>query len=211
MLTSGEGGVVLCRAKEQYEKLQQLRADGRRWTAHPRSHGHYLEERGQVQGHNYCLSEIQSGLLLSGLADMPNQNRHRTENALHLNALLRDHPVRCDFRHKDGHKPAIYEYTVRLPGLAEGRLAAIAHQVGQELKAKVFVFDPPIYRHPLYQPHHSRRFPAAHIAEVTRERQISLPEVEQRALDTLCFPHRLFLGDKASMERIRDAIVRALP
>lgn len=74
----------------------------------------------------------------------------------------------------------------------------------------MFSFDPPIYRHPLYQPGQCRRFPADHVERLAQSALVRLPQVEQRAADTLCLPHRLLLGRPRSMERIRDALAKVL-
>lgn len=211
VLTSGEGGVVLCRTNEHYERLQQLRADGRVWNPLPSPHSFHLRHQGQVQGHNYCLSEIQSGLLRAGLKRLPGENMQRTENALLLNELLQNiSGVQCHFRHDENRQPSIYEYCVSLPSSTKRNLEETAQRLTKELGAYVSGFDPPIYRHPLYQPQHCRRFPQEHVEKLVRESQVNLPEVEGRAASTLCLPHRLFLGKAKSMERISNALCKVM-
>jgi dTDP-4-amino-4,6-dideoxygalactose transaminase len=211
VLTSGEGGVVLCKTGEQYEKLQQLRADGRVWQQLPGRHAIHLQNHGQMQGFNYCLSEMQSGLLRAGLKRLPEENRQRAENALLLNKLLQDLPeVRSHFRHDQNQQPAIYKYCVSIPAFPNRDMEETAQNLTRELGTQVFTFDSPIYRHPLYQPQHCRRFPPEHIEKLVRESQVILPEAEARTASTLRFPHRLFLGKAKSMVRICNALVKVM-
>lgn len=207
VLTSGEGGIVLCKTNEHYEQLQQLRADGRIWNQLSAPHSFHLQHQGQVQGYNYCLSEIQSGLLRSGLKRLPGENRQRTENAEFLNELLRSFPgMHCYFQHDLTQQPSIYKYCVSVPTTLNRNLEETALLLTKELGAQVNFFDHPIYRHPLYQPRYCRRFPEEHVKKIVRESLVSLPEVEKRAANTLCFPHRLFLGNAKSMARICNAL-----
>lgn len=211
VLTSGEGGVVLCKSSENYEKLQQLRADGRIWNRLPGAHSLHLQNQGQMQGYNYCLSEMQSGLLRAGLKRLPEENRQRAENALLLNELLQSLPeVRSHFRHDLNQQPSIYKYCVSLPSSSNYSLEETALSLTRELGTQVFTFDYPIYRHPLYQPLHCRRFPPEHVEKLVQESQVHLPEAENRATNTLRFPHRLFLGKAKSMERICNALVKVM-
>lgn len=211
VLTSGEGGVVLCRTNEHYEKLQQLRADGRVWNPLSGPHSFHLRQQGQVQGYNYCLSEIQSGLLHAGLKRLPGENRQRAENALLLNEHLQSlSGVHTYFRYDQNLLPTIYKYCVSLPPSLNRNLEETALSLSQEIGTQVFVFDHPVYRHPLYQPQHCRRFPQEHVEKLVKESQVTLHEVESRAANTLCFPHRLFLGKAKSMERICNALAKVM-
>lgn len=84
-LTSGEGGILLCRTPELAAKAASIIDCGR-----PHALGGGPEEAGgiSVMGANYRLSELQAALALVGLERFPAQARQREEMAAYMDEAL---------------------------------------------------------------------------------------------------------------------------
>ena len=97
-MTTGEGGMVVCRTTEDYDLLKCLRAHG--WTrelsdraALERKYDHIDSRFLFVNaGYNLRPMEIQGALGLKQLAKLEGMNRARVDNSARLIAALRAHP-----------------------------------------------------------------------------------------------------------------------
>jgi L-glutamine:scyllo-inosose aminotransferase/L-glutamine:2-deoxy-scyllo-inosose/3-amino-2,3-dideoxy-scyllo-inosose aminotransferase len=133
VLTCGEGGAVLTSDPVIYDRLQQLRADGRRYTEPEPLRGFMeLEEVGDIQGRNRCLSELQAAVLLGRLPFLDGENRLREKNGEYLGEQLRQRalgmlqrrPSQVDAR-------TFYHFCVRLNEHAfSGRSSAVVAEAG---------------------------------------------------------------------------------
>lgn len=89
VLTCGEGGAVVTKDAALYDRLQQLRADARRYPAAEPDIGYpYLVEAGEVMGTNHCLAELPAALLLDQLERLPQQLLQRARAAELLDTEL---------------------------------------------------------------------------------------------------------------------------
>src|SRR5690606_12539023 len=88
VLTSGEGGACITDDSALAGLMEQYRADGRVFVDNPGLGEPNLAERGDVQGRNLCLSEIQSALLLGRLRHLDEENEQRRAMAARLDELL---------------------------------------------------------------------------------------------------------------------------
>jgi dTDP-4-amino-4,6-dideoxygalactose transaminase len=213
LLTAGEGGAVTTSSASLYDRMQQLRADGRRWTETAIVGQLDLEEVGEVNGHNYCLTEFQAAVLLEGLQRLDAENALRRANARYLKELLAE---------IDGVDPIVipeqvdeetyYHFCMRLrPDAFGGRDAA---EVGDLLTAAldlhVEAVDRPLNDNPLYNPLRSPRIPTDPAARRRLDpRRFDLPTATNARATCITFPHRALLGGEEHMARIARALADA--
>ena len=90
VLTCGEGGACVTDDAAVAGLMEQYRADGRVYTTDPGVGEPNLEDRGDVQGRNLCLSEIQAAVLLGRLRRMDAENEQRRRTAALLDGVVAD-------------------------------------------------------------------------------------------------------------------------
>lgn len=210
LLTCGEGGAAITRDAGLHRRLMQLRADGRLTVGGVRVGQLDLVEAGGVQGYNYCLSELQSALLLDGLQRLDEQNRKREGFA----ALLR--------RHLGGirgvHVPEPPQHTTRAAyyrfcfQIAEERLrgrpnGAVAEAIGRELGAQFLGAPPPLPLHPLFRPWNSSRSQAS---EWRDWRAPPLPNAERVHRTAILIPHECLLAPDDRATEIAAAVEKVI-
>ncbi|GAA3372887.1 hypothetical protein GCM10020367_30640 [Streptomyces sannanensis] len=217
VLTGGEGGAVVTSDERLYHRVQQLRADSRKY---PDSDvvpgGHELEEVGEVMGGNYCMSELSAGVLLDQLPRLDAQHEHREKVAAELEAGLAQlgdfGPIPLP---KQADKRSIYEYGVRFRPGTFGNVSAqrIADAVSAELNMAWWPPDLPLHRSVMLHPHTKRRF-APVWTEEGRRRALgrTYEGAEQYRDTTLVFHHQALLGDTSDAQDMLRALekVRAL-
>ena len=93
VLTSGEGGCVVTNDIELHEKLQEVRTDGRILNENIHILNELqLEEKGQIMGTNYSLSEVQAVLLYYGLKSLKRQLLIKNKNVKYFKSKLKNYP-----------------------------------------------------------------------------------------------------------------------
>lgn len=208
LLTCGEGGAVVTRDAQLADRMQQLRADGRRYTATPRI-GHLdLEEVGAVQGRNFCLSELHAALLVEGLERLDRENDGRRANARRLERLLDDGcGVRIVARPAGLEAEVYYHLCLRVDGDAFGAASIdwIAAAVGAELGLPAEPVDRPLNDNPLYRPLRSPRTPRE-LRDRLDPARFALPNAEQARRTCMTLPHRALLGDERDMADVVAAL-----
>lgn len=207
VLTSGEGGAAITNDPYLYDRMQQLRADGRRYTAQVPAAGEMeLEEIGSVQGRNYCLSEFQSAILLDRLPHLDTENHLREQNAAYLLSLLSTLGGVTGLARRPGtEQTTYYHFCVRLQREAFGQcsIEAITHALTAELGILIEPVDTPLNKNILYNPLNSPR--TAALAEIRAQfdpTRFHLPNADEARSCCLTIPHRVLLGDHADMESI---------
>lgn len=209
LLTSGEGGVALTRDPALADKLQQLRADGRRYVAQPRI-GHLdLEEVGAVQGRNYCLSEFHAALALDGLERLDDQNQRRRAFVEQL---------RVDLETLDGvgiqgqpdklSHPVYYHLCLRFDPtkFKNFDIDVMARSLAEKLSLPAIdPVDTPLNRNLLFNPLHSSRTPPDLKPKMTPG-AYPLPHAEQARQTCLTIPHNALLADLKHTTTIINAI-----
>jgi len=159
VLTAGEGGAVCTNDDRLYDRLLQLRADGRRYGA-PAEVGDLYLVPGELMGRNCCLTELQAAILLEGLERLPAQTARR-EAAFRR---LRDELGRIGLRVLEPpgkmSRLSIYEVPVLWPDSAVRSCGVehLARAVSAEIGFPVYRPDPPLHRSPLYCPWTKRRY-----------------------------------------------------
>jgi L-glutamine:2-deoxy-scyllo-inosose/3-amino-2,3-dideoxy-scyllo-inosose aminotransferase len=208
VLTSGEGGAVCTNDDHLYDRLLQLRTDGRRYVTTPELGRMDLVDGG-LMGRNCCLSELQAAMLLDGLEHLSAQNRRREVAFRRLSQEF----DRAGFRVLE--PPAqmtslsIYEVPVLWPeaALESWAIDELARAVSAEIGFSVYRPDPPLHRSPLYRPWTKRRYHGQPGGLARLDKPIRRPfPVADRLYDRLTnFHHRILLAPLGEM----DAVVAA--
>lgn len=211
VLTCGEGGAVTTRSASTYDRLQQLRADSRRYRDSPPELGHpLLTDVGGVMGSNMLLGELAAALLLDQLDRLEPQLERRAANAELLDerlALVEGlEPLRRDARLE---RPSVFEYAVRRTAGSFGGSSTdeVCRAVGAELGLRVMRTDQPLHQSVLYCPETKARFtPVAGRARPPEGSRF--PSAEALYDDLVLLPHRALLADSARMDEVVTAFVK---
>lgn len=212
VLTSGEGGAAITSDEGLYERMEQLRSDGRLFSASPREGRLELVEVGAVQGQNLCLSELQAAILFDRLAHLDRENAVRRERVELLESLLRDRaPAVRALPHQPGAEQTYYNLALRvdLDAFEGNSIDAIARALSEELGVVVAPIYNPLDRHRLYDPRRSPRVPRdeARLRELDPTR-FALPNAVAARSRCLSIPHYLFLDEPSGMHDIAAAFAK---
>lgn len=213
VLTCGEGGAAITSDPQLYDRMQQLRADGRRYSSTPPPIGDIeLEKVGTLQGYNWCLSEFHAAILLDRLAHLDEENRIREQNGEHLRALLADiGGVTPLLRHSAIDALTYYKFCVRLDPDAFGNvnIESVRRALSTELGISLTRVGAPLNNNVLYNPQSSPRvrFTDA-MAKRLDPRRFDLPVAFQAHQECLKLHHRVLLANKEDMEEIAAAFVK---
>ena len=210
VLTSGEGGAAITNSPKLYDRMQQLRADGRRYVASPPVRGAMeLEEIGSIQGRNYCLSEFHAAILVDRLKHLDHENEVREQNAHYLNQLLEEVGGIKPLRRRPGADHLTYwRYCVRLQREAfeQCDVDILARALTAELGVLVQPIDTPLCRNILYNPLNSPRITTDNdIRKQLDPHRFQLPHAEEARANCLTLPHWTLLGSKEDLESIARA------
>lgn len=211
VLTAGEGGAAVTDDPDLYDRLQQLRADSRRYRSIPPALGHpYLEEVGEVMGANFCLSELPAALLLDQLERLEQQLETRAAAADRLDRRLAALPGLAPMeRSARLERPSVFAYAVRRdPGAFGGvPTAQVCAAVEAELGIRVSQPDRSVPQSALYHPETVPRFAA--VAE-RAGRGGRFPVAEHLADTVLLLPHRALLAGEEALDAVVAAFEKVL-
>lgn len=234
LLTSGEGGLCVTDDPILYTRLQQLRADGRRYRVDPfrpsvddsemqslryagahgwstiAPDGYELETAGDVAGQNLCLTEFQAALLLDGLGRLDQENAHRRTCVDALAAcLVPVEGIKLIIPGRDVERPTYYRLALRIDRSAFAGLSAreLVPALAAELGADVRRVDAPLNRHPLYVP---TRAPlaarSADLREALEPNRFALPRAERAYAEVVTLPHQMLLSAPEDMQDVAEAL-----
>jgi L-glutamine:2-deoxy-scyllo-inosose/3-amino-2,3-dideoxy-scyllo-inosose aminotransferase len=210
LLTSGEGGAVVCRDGDLADRLTQLRSDGRRFATHPVEGESELVANCSVAGTNYCMSELCAAVLDAQLEALPEQNRRRAENAAIVDKLLEELPGVTPVRALPSvTERTYYQYAVRIDREAFGGVTAttVSRALTAETGLPFQAPYPPMYRHPLYRPRTKRRFLLEGCDPGRLDEPAGgLPETERAHLEVLTLHHPVLLAPDGAFEALPEAI-----
>ncbi len=208
ILTSGEGGAIICNDDAVYRTAFALKHVG--WA--PSEDGEGLEAAG-VYAHNYRSTEMQCVLLRGGLTRIEEQTRIREENAARLTDGLEriGGPLRVAERDPRITRQAYYAVTMHFdPAQAEGFDRA---QYTEALRAEgVSLGTPyePVYRHPLmHLQHPTSPVPHRDAAVMQDYANLRLPNVE-RVCDVtgVVLMHRALLSEPEYIDQLVEGIAK---
>lgn len=208
VLTAGEGGAVVTSDARLYERLQQLRSDGRRYSDQEPAHGEpYLVEIGEVMGGNFALSEIQAALLLDQLGRIgPQIDRRAAAAALldeELGALPGLSPL---YRSPSLKRPSVFRYAVRREPSAFGArpTAAVCAALSAELGVRVNQTDRPLHRNVLYCPQTKERHRWIW-DRLQSDSSQTFPHAERMFEQLILVPHNVLLSDSDDLTDVVKA------
>lgn len=212
VLTSGEGGAAITRDQGLYERMEQLRCDGRLFTTTQREGRPELREVGTVLGQNLCLSEFQAAVLCDRLGHLDAENQLRRDRAALLSSILREKlPGVSLLTEQPDATQTFYNLVLRFdPAEFGGNSAdAIARAMMEELGVLIFPIYQPMNRHPLYQPLLSSRAP--HDEEHRREmdpKRFNLPNADAMRARCIAMQHPVLLDEPQGMHDIVNALLK---
>jgi dTDP-4-amino-4,6-dideoxygalactose transaminase len=218
VLTAGEGGAVVTSDESTYVRLQQLRADSRRYPDEPVVAGEEeLVKEGTVMGANYCMPELSAAVLLDRLPRLNEEHDLRERTAKELETAL-EHlgtfsaiPLPAAAT-----KRSIFRYGIRFePGtFGAAPLRRVAEALEAELNLPLSPPDAPLHRSVLFRPETKRRF-AAVWSESGRRRSMhrDFAGAERFSESTLLFHHAALLGGSddvadivAALDKVRGSL-----
>jgi L-glutamine:2-deoxy-scyllo-inosose/3-amino-2,3-dideoxy-scyllo-inosose aminotransferase len=214
LLTAGEGGAAVTNRDELYDRLYQLRSDGRTRVLTPKPGEMELALVGEVMGSNFCMSELIAAVLSAQLQELPGQNARRGANAERLSALLDAipgvHPIEA--------LPQVterthYYYSLRIDRDAFGGAdaATVCAALRALTGAPFQTIYPPLPQHPLLKPQTKARFAAIHGLEGIASTR--LPEAERAYEEVVTLHHSALLAMPEQMDVLAAAVayIQACP
>lgn len=210
VLTCGEGGATITKDKNLYEKMQQLRADGRLYRDKPVAVGQMeLEELGDVQGRNYCMSEFHAAILQDRLQHLDEENKIRAQNAEYLNSTFQQNEAITPLLPSPHTEiPVYYMYCVRL-NLKHFRNHSI-DEIAQMLTSELNILIKPVYS-PL---NNNVLCPQLRTMIDKKSRHLfikknyGLPAATKAREEFLTFPHNVLFEDREGIHSIENAFLK---
>jgi len=209
-LTCGEGGAVLTKNPEIYEKLFRTKTDGCALDEKRK----ILEDDQLIyddhyMGSNFCMTEFQAAILLSQLEKLPEWLAKKQENAAYLdNSFFNMEGVRPLVQHDKARLCSYYEYGVRIDEDKFGgkSLDWIIEELKKESGICFHRTDIPVYRNELFTPHTKRKYYFyMHSQEPEKLKTRKFESCEYLYQHLIVFHHRYLLANKEDMDIIVDA------
>jgi dTDP-4-amino-4,6-dideoxygalactose transaminase len=207
VLAAGEGGAVLTDDADRYDRVVQLRTDGRRYVENPGLDSMEIVDGRSVMGTNHSMTEMQAAMLLSQLPLLDEQNAARATSCAVIGRRLEDLGLPPLGQPAGVERESVYKYAFRWP--VERRLGvrieAIAAAISAEVGFAVYRADPPLNEHPLMRPWMRPRYRAIDPAGAFEGIRFDTPVARELAGQTLVFHHAPLLACEHAA-RIADAI-----
>ena len=216
ILTCGEGGILLTRNQNHWERLEALRNCGRKSQNHitDATGGLYGEEGNFLQSGNYRITEFQAGVLIGQLARLDAQNAVREKNALILDSLLKEctglFPMRRNVRET---RRSFFNYAFRYDSELIGiSISSFRSALSAELGIPFEPSYQPLNDCSLYRPLTKKR----HLLSLEYIQQLNtlrfeLPVCEDVYMNSsVVFHHKFLLGSTEDMESIAEACKKVL-
>ncbi|SNS43286.1 DegT/DnrJ/EryC1/StrS family aminotransferase [Actinomadura mexicana] len=210
VLTCGEGGASITADAALAGLMEQYRADGRVYSENPAVGEPNLLDRGDVQGRNLCMSEVQAALLLGRLKQMDVENEQRRRTAALLDDALTEIGAFSPIALPDGcTRRTYYRYCLRVDaGVDPAEVAAMQDELGQELGVTCEPLHDPLNDCALYNPLGSpQKYDPGMLARID-PKNFALPESLAARRQIITIPHFLLLGDYEDFADIRDALLK---
>lgn len=204
MMTSGEGGIILTNNRELGERCESYINCGRL--------GDNEENKYNVVGWNYRLTEFQAGILLSQLQRLPEQDNRRKQNVSYLEEKIAEIKGVDILQNQDKVGPRvgfmyIFKYnTEEFGGLPRDKF--VAAMVAENIPC-YGCYYPPVYKSPLLPLAEENLFCPKDSSKNKYYADLFCPVAEKAAFEeSVWLPHQLFLGNKEDMDNIIDAIIK---
>lgn len=214
LLAAGEGGIALTDDIALYQRLQQLRADGRRYGSADSDQVFFdLDDVGGVFGCNYCMSEFHAAILIEGLNRLDRENIHRSAMLSKLHSGLQQIDgvdlVLDNLAPAEG--ATHYKLVLRFGLQTDWRIGPelLAMALSAELFLPIEPLDRPLNRNPLYTPLDSaliKRQPAG--ASQWNPKRFDLSQAIDAWQQCVALPHQCLLGSKDDVDAILEALFK---
>jgi L-glutamine:2-deoxy-scyllo-inosose/3-amino-2,3-dideoxy-scyllo-inosose aminotransferase len=205
VLTCGEGGAVVTGDTGLAHRLQELRADSRRWVDRPVQGQLELRETASMMGANFGLDEVSAALLCAQLEILDEQHERRNRNYRLLGSLLAGVPgVRLLREHPRQDRLSLYEVPLLFDTGQDGD--DIARALTAELQVRAYRPRTPLYRSSLLRPWTKTSLGSLATRFAERNDDKSFPGAESLAEAAVVFHHSAFLGDEQDMRDIATAV-----
>jgi len=212
LLSSGEGGLALTSDGTLFEKMQQLRADGRLPT---REASHKLNRpffpKGDVLGRNFCMSEFHMGLLFEGLDRLEIENDYRRKHVNLLAQKVEEQQLGYIIENSEKlvgdttfYKVPIYLTHPALITLGNGLVAKVLER---ELNLPIDLLDEPLNQNALYCPQNAPLLREQDLKQWAPE-QFDLPYARDAFEHCIVVPHYAFLGISEDIDLIVEALLK---
>jgi dTDP-4-amino-4,6-dideoxygalactose transaminase len=210
VLTCGEGGACITDDATLSGLMEQYRADGRVYTENPSIGMPNLQERGDVQGRNLCLSEIQSAVLLGRLKQLDIENEQRRKTAALLDGLLADIDVLSPIPlSPDCTRRTYYRYCIRVDDtVSPAEVEMMQEELSRELRVTCEPLHDPLNECRLYNPLGSPQKYEPQLLARLDPRNYELPASRAARNQVISLPHFLLLGDYEDFCDIRDSLLK---
>jgi len=213
LLASGEGGVAVTNSLELKTRIEQLKANSRKYIDKPVPGKLEIEWSGELMGGNYSMTEFQSAILLDRLGRLPEQTLKRQDNAKFLDDELSSIP---------GFEPIIpldqvtrrayYYYVVRCDrNFWKGvETETIRAALAAELMAAAERIYLPLHKSPLFRPLTKKRhqLSKSYVNALKKCAKVSLPHSDAAYATCISIPHPVLLAERKDMQAIVDAFAK---
>lgn len=207
LLTSGEGGAAVTNNKDLYQRLYQLRADGRLRVSTPTSGKMELALVSEVMGSNFCMSEITAAVLSAQLLELPGQNAHRAQNAERLTALLADipgvYPIEA-LPQVSERTHYYYSFRIDRNAFNNANASTLSAALRALTGAPFQTIYPPLPQHPLFKPLTKARF--SHISGLEELTKIQLPYAKLAYEEVVTLHHSALLASPEKMDVLSESL-----
>jgi dTDP-4-amino-4,6-dideoxygalactose transaminase len=204
LLTSGEGGVLICRTAELARRAASIADNGRPYLGGGRTQG----GAPFAFGTNWRMTELQAALARAGLERLPAQTAQRAAAAEELDGLLATLPfvrvLQRDSRHT---RRAVYAYVFAIDaGAFEFDHRTVCHLLNAE-GIPCWSGYHPLHRDPLFRPERSalpvpRAFP-----ERASYEGLSLPNAEAAGeTDAIWLREQVFRSGSSGVHSVVQAL-----
>ena len=199
ILTTGEGGMLLCRTQELANRATSIIDCGR---------PHDEAEQEYTMGVNYRMAELQAALGNIGLQRFPEQVKEREAMADYMDESLSEIPgvrlLRRDPRHTTR---SFYRYVFAINPTVFG----VEHRaLCKALRAEGIPADPgmePMHRYPLFQPQNSRLAVPSAFPEYFDFDKMSFPEAERASgSDAVFLNENIFRAGPSGVDDVVQAL-----
>lgn len=196
LVTCGEGGAIVTRSKELYERAYLIQGVGR--PDGDRSYAHVL------LGSNYRMNEFQGAILIAQLERLEVLNKKRETNAAILDRILSDIPGiipqgRSQKANINTHYMYMFYYDAKqFNGLS--RQAFVDYMIAEGIPA--FIAYPVISNTKFYKEKNFRGF----LCETVDLPEHDLTNATKIADEVVWLPHFTMLGDEQDLQEIANSI-----